>query len=282
MAKRNDSSANSKQRSADVGDQQTTGTNHHNGYDYTDEPLTTEEVIAELTLMLLRLTAWDEGKPPLEETRSWKTYDWDTLDALQDMGCLSFTKAAKSVALTGKGRDIADRMIDDYLFIREELPKIMSLIADKHPEIMSELFDQLLDEYKHKAGSSGEDDGHGDSVDEPVTPNRAPSAKSAAQRTSTPDSRAFRIRATMRFEELTCWREMLVPANFTFLDLHCLIQCAFLFLDYHLWDFRLTSQGVKLKIDESVLLVVPSVPACIFSVCYNPGKGCCRCCMYLL
>lgn len=59
---------------------------------------------------------------------------------------------------------------------------------------------------------------------------------------------AFRFRVTLQLDGQTCWREIVVPQNFTFADLHEVIQAAFLWWDYHMYDFQLTSRREKLII----------------------------------
>ena len=41
-----------------------------------------------------------------------------------------------------------------------------------------------------------------------------------------------------------------VPASYTFLDLHVIIQECMRWLDYHLFDFRFTNNGQKRQLDE--------------------------------
>lgn len=58
---------------------------------------------------------------------------------------------------------------------------------------------------------------------------------------------AFRLRVELDLDGLhPCWREILVPAWFTFAHLHQVIQASFLWWDYHLYDFRLRSHGEDL------------------------------------
>ena len=60
--------------------------------------------VSDLTLMLIYLTAWEE-KVVRDETvlRSWKGYDWDTLNGLEDKGLISGSRRSKSVYLTDEG-----------------------------------------------------------------------------------------------------------------------------------------------------------------------------------
>lgn len=63
------------------------------------------------------------------------------------------------------------------------------------------------------------------------------------------DVPAFRFRVTLELGEgHDCWRELVVPQDFSFSQLHEVIQAAFLWWDYHLYDFRLTSRREKLML----------------------------------
>lgn len=65
--------------------------------------------------------------------------------------------------------------------------------------------------------------------------------------------RAFVFRVELDLEGVaTCWREIAVPANFTFDLLHQVIQSAFLWWGYHLYDFKLRSKGKDLFITNPV------------------------------
>ncbi len=65
------------------------------------------------------------------------------------------------------------------------------------------------------------------------------------------NERAFRLRVELDLDGLhDCWRELVVPARFTFAELHEAIQAAFLWWNYHLYDFELTSRGEKLRISD--------------------------------
>ncbi|MCL2883347.1 MAG: plasmid pRiA4b ORF-3 family protein [Coriobacteriia bacterium] len=76
--------------------------------------------------------------------------------------------------------------------------------------------------------------------------------------------RAFRFMAKLDFWELTCWREIIVPSDYTFLDFHFVLQAAFNWLGYHLFDFRLKSNGEVLKITETDTGAIDSIWADIF------------------
>lgn len=58
-----------------------------------------QEQISKLTLLLLYLTSWEER----EVQRSWKGYDFDVLNKLEEEGFIAQSKTAKSVYLTEEG-----------------------------------------------------------------------------------------------------------------------------------------------------------------------------------
>ncbi len=62
--------------------------------------------------------------------------------------------------------------------------------------------------------------------------------------------KALRIRIELVLMPEPVWRELLVPANFTFWDLHVAIQDSFGWLDYHLHQFALddVSSGEPLRL----------------------------------
>lgn len=67
------------------------------------------------------------------------------------------------------------------------------------------------------------------------------------------DPRVFRFRVELDLDGMPCWRELLVPASFTFLQLHAAIQLCFNWNETHLFDFSLKSKETNLKIDVSDL-----------------------------
>lgn len=72
------------------------------------------EKTAKLTLLLIYLTSWDEKDLVSNMRRAWKSYDFETLDKLEEDGLISQSKTAKSVYLTEKGLNAA-RMLDELV-----------------------------------------------------------------------------------------------------------------------------------------------------------------------
>lgn len=74
-----------------------------------------EEQIKELTLLLLYLNSWVEKEPYGEFHRSWKGYDFDILNALEDEHLIGgSTYKAKSTYLTEEGLEKAKELMIKY------------------------------------------------------------------------------------------------------------------------------------------------------------------------
>lgn len=78
--------------------------------DATTPQMTDDMMLEALTLALLRLTCWREGKGEFSFWRAWKGYDFKTLDHLQDQGLIAFRRANKSVELTNEGFLLGDTL----------------------------------------------------------------------------------------------------------------------------------------------------------------------------
>ena len=60
---------------------------------------------------------------------------------------------------------------------------------------------------------------------------------------------AFRFHIELSLEPgRTCWREIVVPQDWTSYDLHEAVQSCFLWWDYHLFDFKLRMRGRQVEI----------------------------------
>lgn len=73
-----------------------------------------EEQIKELTLLLLYLNSWVEKEPYGEFRRSWKGYDFDILNALEDEDLIRGTHKAKSTYITEEGLEKAKELMRKY------------------------------------------------------------------------------------------------------------------------------------------------------------------------
>lgn len=74
-----------------------------------------EEQIKELTLLLLYLNSWVEKETYGEFRRSWKGYDFDILNTLEDENLIGgSTHKAKSTYLTEDGVKKAKELMEKY------------------------------------------------------------------------------------------------------------------------------------------------------------------------
>jgi hypothetical protein len=74
------------------------------------------ETIKELTMLLLYLNAWEE-KSPLDGgvfLRSWKGYDFDVLNELDEAGMIYDSRKAKSVTLSPEGEVYVKELLTKY------------------------------------------------------------------------------------------------------------------------------------------------------------------------
>ena len=72
-----------------------------------------DQLVKELTMMLLYLTSWTE-KAPYDYQRSWKGYDFDVLNELADEELISDSKRAKSVVIYEDGVIRAKELLIKY------------------------------------------------------------------------------------------------------------------------------------------------------------------------
>ena len=83
-----------------------------------------EEKVEDLTILLLYLTAWDEGGYLYDENNnllnvkfknSWKGYSFDALNSLTEKELLYPCKnKTKSVSLTKEGEKYAEKLFEKY------------------------------------------------------------------------------------------------------------------------------------------------------------------------
>jgi hypothetical protein len=75
-----------------------------------------DQIIEDLTLLLLHLTSWEERvHEELIIHRAWKGFRFEALDALEDAGYLNQSRGAKSVTLTEAGIKHARALAARYL-----------------------------------------------------------------------------------------------------------------------------------------------------------------------
>ena len=80
-----------------------------------DEQSSRDELIEDLTLLLIYLCSWEEQiLPDVTVHRAWKGYLFDVLDALEEQGYINQTRRAKSVTLTEGGLRRAQELETRY------------------------------------------------------------------------------------------------------------------------------------------------------------------------
>lgn len=73
-----------------------------------------EKLIHDMILILIYLTSWKEDAHVGIVMRSWKGYDWDTIDALCDEGLIDASHRARPVYLTDQGEERAKQPVASY------------------------------------------------------------------------------------------------------------------------------------------------------------------------
>ncbi len=74
-----------------------------------------EQIIKELTLLLIYLTSWQEEEFSIKIHRSWKGYPFEILNELQEENYISGSKRAKSVFMTREGIAKAKELMTKYV-----------------------------------------------------------------------------------------------------------------------------------------------------------------------
>ncbi len=59
-----------------------------------------DDLLHDLTLVMLYLTSWEEKGPAGLVRRAWKSYDWDVIDRLGSEGLIGTSHRAKSAYLS--------------------------------------------------------------------------------------------------------------------------------------------------------------------------------------
>lgn len=75
-----------------------------------------DPLIKELVLALAALTAWDDnadhnaGKDPVY--RSWKSFDWNSLNALMEAGLIEHKPKSKTLFLNAEGMEKGKALVE--------------------------------------------------------------------------------------------------------------------------------------------------------------------------
>lgn len=84
----------------------TTNSDERSGQD-----LEKQELIEELTLLLLFLSSWEEKIGPSAGLhKAWKGFTYSTLNTLEDRGLIHQSRRARSVTLTEEGLALAHEL----------------------------------------------------------------------------------------------------------------------------------------------------------------------------
>ena len=215
------------------------------------------ELIADMTLLMLYLLS---GKVRRGRSARWVApthLDANALDQLVRDKLIE-DNGDGSVTFTEQGLDGAQYVHDVFLETADVVDmleeRLLLLLALQHTDPK-----ELLNELRGKKGQPVIA-AKGDTAATSHAKNASSkNSKGTATSTTNPldgydptqDQRAFRIQLTLRgYGNPLCWRLIEVPASYTFLDLHVIIQECMRWMDYHLFDFRFTSNGQKRQLDE--------------------------------
>lgn len=215
------------------------------------------ELIADMTLLMLFLLSDKVGRGRSARWVAPTHLDANALDQLVRDKLIE-DNGDGSVTFTEQGLNGAQYVHDVFLETADVVDmleeRLLLLLALQHTDPK-----ELLNELRGKKGQPVIA-AKGDTAATSHAKNASSkSSKGAATSTTNPtdgydpaqDQRAFRIQLTLRgYGNPLCWRLIEVPASYTFLDLHVIIQECMRWLDYHLFDFRFTSNGQKRQLDE--------------------------------
>lgn len=73
-----------------------------------------KQAARDMTLMLLYLLSWEEGKDGMSYRRTWKGYDFGLLNELEEEGLIYGSHKAKSVAIDASGIAEAQKLLREY------------------------------------------------------------------------------------------------------------------------------------------------------------------------
>lgn len=215
------------------------------------------ELIADMTLLMLYLLSGKVGRGRSARWVAPTHLDANALDQLVRDKLIE-DNGDGSVTFTEQGLNRAQYVHDVFLETADVVDlleeRLLLLLALQHTDPK-----ELLNELRGKKGQPAIA-AKGDTAATSHAKNASSkSSKGAATSTTNPtdgydpaqDQRAFRIQLTLRgYGNPLCWRLIEVPASYTFLDLHVIIQECMRWMDYHLFDFRFTNNGQKRQLDE--------------------------------
>lgn len=74
-----------------------------------------DEIVKELTLLLMYLTSWEDDVGFAQSKRTWKGYPFETINELTDEDLISGSHRSKSVYLSDEGVRVAEQLAKKYL-----------------------------------------------------------------------------------------------------------------------------------------------------------------------
>lgn len=75
------------------------------------DPMDRNDLLHDLTLMLMYLTSWEEKGLDGPVRRTWKSYDWDTIDHMDEAGLISTSHRSKSAYLSDEACQQAEFLV---------------------------------------------------------------------------------------------------------------------------------------------------------------------------
>jgi len=155
---------------------------------------------------------------------------------------------------TFQDENIKDEIIEQYMNSSQEIvytkTKNRSMIAKLNEACkVVNRFPELLDEHptaKSRASLKCSRFLVGDGNNSYYHPNRM-MYEDLENLTGTPifDCQVVKLKVTLKLDSSNVWRRILVPINYTFVDLHRIIQEAFSWKDYHLHEFYIYDHNNK-------------------------------------
>ena len=188
-----------------------------------DQPPSQErtEFVRLLTMALIRLTSQQKGNGAHTRWRAEIGYDPNVLEDLSRMGLIELSQDGSSVELTESG----------------------VTVSEGATLIVANAFDRALGQGEYASAAPTE------------PPEDIPLFDPLPYRIEN-DRRAFLLRIELDLEGLhPCWREVLVPATCSFLDLHIIIQLVFNWYDEHLFNFEMVAHSQNLHMEEHAVQI---------------------------
>ena len=203
-----------------------------------------QQLLDDVIMALIYLQSTDTGTKRAPRLESKLAFNPLSIRRLTEQGYISFADVndndnsnGPTVTISPEGEEEAEGILSAFTATSKQVEDaVTALFAAKFGDVPP--FDNILGSTgKSKSLKSSSSVKPGLVTDKPYDP--------------TTDDRAFQIRFTLRLDDVgTCWREVQVPASLSFLDLHIIIQECMHWMDYHLFNFTLTSGGSKLQLDE--------------------------------